>query len=293
MAELPLVVVNVQRAGPSTGMPTKTEQSDLMQAMFGRNGESPVVVLAPRGPADCFRTAYDAVRIALTHMVPVVILSDGYIANGAEPWRVPEPATLPAIEVPTPQVPAEGEPFLPYDRDPETLARPWATPGMPGLMHRIGGLEKEELTGNVSYVPKNHQRMTDLRAEKVARVANDLHPTRVFGDEEGVLVIGWGSTFGSLREATERCRTAGHKVGHVQLRNLNPFPPDLGDVLSRYDKVLCAELNMGQLHKLIRCKYLIDAVPLCKVEGQPFKIREVESALVDLIQDDSPTGVCQ
>jgi len=293
MAELPLVIVDVQRSGPSTGMPTKTEQSDLLQAMFGRNGESPVVVLAPRGPADCFRTAYDAVRIALTHMVPVVVLSDGYIANGAEPWRVPEPSTLPAIRVPDVQPPADGEPFLPYTRDPDTLARPWATPGMAGFEHRIGGLEKEDLTGNVSYIPENHQRMTEIRAAKVDRVARDLHPTRVYGDEDGVLVIGWGSTFGALREAVKRKREAGERVAHVQLRNLNPFPPDLGEVLARYDKVLCPELNMGQLHKLIRCKYLIDAVPLDKVQGQPFKVHEVEQAIADLIADDDPKGVCR
>lgn len=278
MAELPLVIVNVQRGGPSTGLPTKTEQADLLQALYGRNGESPMVILAPRGPADCFRTAYEAVRIALTHMTPVTVLSDGYIANGAEPWRVPEPADLPAIDVPN-AVAADGETFHPYARDPDTLARPWAVPGTPGLEHRIGGLEKQDVTGNVSYDPANHERMSRLRMDKVQRVARGLHNTRVHGDDDGVLVLGWGSTFGAIREAVDRRRAAGDRIGHVQLRNLNPFPPDLGEVIARYERVLIPELNFGQLHKLIHLAFDLDAEPLHKVQGQPFKIREIEAAI--------------
>ncbi|MFK7926757.1 MAG: 2-oxoacid:acceptor oxidoreductase subunit alpha [Myxococcota bacterium] len=278
MAELPLVVVNVQRGGPSTGLPTKTEQSDLLQALYGRNGESPMVILAPRGPADCFRTAYEAVRIALTYMTPVTILSDGYIANGAEPWRVPEPDTLPVIDADH-AVAREGETFLPYSRDEATLARPWAVPGTPGLEHRIGGLEKQHLTGNVSYDPLNHESMTRLRVEKIDRIAQGLHPTRVHGDDTGVLIIGWGSTFGAIREATNRCRESGLQVAHVQLRNLNPFPPDLGEVLARYHTVLIPELNLGQLHKLIALKFKVHAQALHKVQGQPFKIREIEASI--------------
>lgn len=284
MAELPLVVVNVQRAGPSTGLPTKTEQSDLLQAMYGRNGESPVVVLAPRTPADCFRIAYEAVQIALTHMVPVMILSDGYIANGAEPWRVPDPESLPAITVPE-LAPRTEEPFLPYARDAETLARPWAPPGTPGFAHRIGGLEKQEDTGNVSYVPENHHRMTELRQQKVDRVAGSLPPISVHGDDGGLLVLGWGSTWGALHEAVDQARAKGVRVGHLHLRNLNPFPADLGEVMERYDQVLIPEMNMGQLHKLIRSTYLHDAVSLPKVHGQPFKVREVLAAIEDLASE--------
>jgi 2-oxoglutarate/2-oxoacid ferredoxin oxidoreductase subunit alpha len=298
MAELPLVVLDVQRAGPSTGLPTKTEQADLLQVLFGRNGESPVAVVAPRTPADCFRTAYEAVRIALTHMMPVVILSDGYIANGAEPWRVPDPESLPDITIPEPTLPepdADGQvTFHPYTRDPETLARPWATPGMAGFEHRIGGLEKQALTGNVSYDPLNHEAMVRTRADKLDRIARTLHETRIHGDPDGLLVLGWGSTFGAIREAVDRAREQGHRVGHVQLRNLAPFPPDLRTVLSGYDRVLIPELNLGQLHKLIRCSFLVNAISLPKVQGQPFKVQEIGEAIQRVLNDDTDLeGVCR
>lgn len=291
MAELPLVIVNVQRAGPSTGMPTKTEQADLMQAIFGRNGESPCVVLAPRTPADAFRTAYDAVRIAVTHMIPVILLSDGYIANGSEIWRVPDLEALPMIDIP-PVSATVGEDFLPYSRDDETLARPWATPGMAGLEHRIGGLEKQELTGNVHYDPLNHQRMTELRQSKLERVAATIHATRVHGDEDGLLVIGWGSTYGAIREAVDSHRSAGERIAHIQLRNLNPFPPDLGEVIARYDQVLVPELNLGQLVILLRATFGTDIIRFDKVQGQPFKVREISEAITRVQQGRDLTGVC-
>lgn len=273
MTELPLVIVDVQRAGPSTGMPTKTEQADLLQAMFGRNSDSPVVVLAPASPADCFMMAIEAFRLATKYMVPVIYLSDGYLANGAEPWKIPSVDSLPKFEV---KFRTDPEGFYPYLRDQATLARPWAIPGTPGLEHRIGGLEKHHLTGNVSYDPENHQLMTNLRAEKVARIAQDIPDVEVTGAPEGdLLVVGWGGTYGAITSAVERVRAHGAAVSSVHLRYLNPFPRNLGDILQRFKKVLVAELNNGQLALLIRARYLVDAISYAKVQGQPFKIAEL------------------
>lgn len=273
MTELPLVIVDVQRAGPSTGMPTKTEQADLLQAMFGRNSDSPVVVVAPASPADCFTMAIEAFRLATKYMVPVIYLSDGYLANGAEPWKIPSIESLPKFEV---KFRTDPEGFYPYLRDETTLARPWAIPGTPGLEHRIGGIEKHHLTGNVSYDPENHQLMTNLRAEKVARIAQDIPEVEVTGAPEGdLLVVGWGGTYGAITSAVERVRAQGAAVSSVHLRYLNPFPRNLGDVLQRFKKVLVAELNNGQLALLIRARYLVDALSYAKVKGQPFKIAEL------------------
>jgi 2-oxoglutarate ferredoxin oxidoreductase subunit alpha len=279
MTELPLVVINVQRAGPSTGMPTKTEQADLLQAMFGRNGECPVPIVAARTPADAFEAAYEAVRIALRYMTPVVLLSDGYVANGAEPWRIPDVDALPAIDVEYAEPRGADDPkFQPYVRDPETLARPWARPGTPGLMHRIGGLEKQDGTGSISYDPENHQRMTDLRAAKVAGI--DVAPCEVTGDTSGdVLIVGWGGTAGALTAAAIRLQKQGHAVSAVCLRHLNPFPPNLGDLLRSFRKVIIAELNGGQLALLIRAQFLVDAAPFTKVQGQPFTSQEIEARI--------------
>ncbi|TVQ93713.1 MAG: 2-oxoacid:acceptor oxidoreductase subunit alpha [Deltaproteobacteria bacterium] len=287
MAELPLVVLNVQRAGPSTGMPTKTEQADLLQAMYGRNGDSPMVLLAPRTPADAFRTAYEAVRIAIHSMVPVMVLSDSYIANGAEPWRIPDLDNLPPIAPPPPPSP---QAFAPYSRDPESLARPWIAAGTPGYAHRIGGLEKQDVTGTVSYIPKNHQRMTELRAQKVQRAQALLQPAEAKGDPSGTLLIGWGSTYGAIKTAVARGRAQGHALAHLHLRALNPFPPGLAEVLSRYDRILVPELNSGQLCQLLRAHFLVDAVPLSKVQGQPFKVREIHAAVELLLQGEPPEG---
>lgn len=285
MVELPLVVVDVQRGGPSTGLPTKTEQADLLQVMFGRNGESPVAVLAARSPSDCFETALEAVRIATAHMCPVVLLSDGYIANGAEPWPIPDLEAIPDMR---PEFRTEKEGFAPYLRDPDTLARPWALPGTPGLEHRIGGLEKADGSGNVSYDPANHERMCQLRAEKIRRIADKLPPTEVFGDPDGLLVLGWGSTFGAIRMAVEQVRATGARIGQIHLRNLHPFPNDLGALLRRYDRVLIPELNLGQLSKLIRAEYLVDAVPLTKIQGLPFLTREVVDGIRRLLPSSPP-----
>jgi 2-oxoglutarate ferredoxin oxidoreductase subunit alpha len=274
--ELPLVVVNVQRAGPSTGMPTKTEQADLLQALYGRNGESPIVVLAPATPSDCFAIAVEAVQIATSRMVPVMILSDGYVANGAEPWRVPSVEDLPDLHPTFREDPAG---FQPFSRDPRTLARPWVVPGTAGLQHRIGGIEKQDGTGNISYGPENHQRMSELRAEKVARAAEAFPSTEVYGDDDGILVVGWGSTFGALRSAVEAARAEGVRAAHVHVRHLNPLPRDLGAVLRRYGRVLVPELNLGQLVKILRAEYLVDATPVCKIQGQPFKTDEVLTAI--------------
>ncbi|MCS6806289.1 MAG: 2-oxoacid:acceptor oxidoreductase subunit alpha [Acidobacteriota bacterium] len=273
MTELPLVIVDVQRAGPSTGMPTKTEQADLLQAMFGRNSDSPVVVVAPASPADCFTMAIEAFRLATKYMVPVIYLSDGYLANGAEPWKIPSIESLPKFDV---KFRTDPEGFYPYLRDETTLARPWAIPGTPGLEHRIGGIEKHHLTGNVSYDPENHQLMTNLRAEKVARIAQDIPEVEVTGAPEGdLLVVGWGGTYGAITSAVERVRAQGAAVSSVHLRYLNPFPRNLGDILQRFKKVLVAELNNGQLALLIRARYLVDALSYAKVKGQPFKIAEL------------------
>ncbi len=281
MVELPLVVVNVQRAGPSTGMPTKTEQSDLMQAMYGRNGEAPVPILAPQSPSDCFAIGFEAVRIATKYMVPVFILSDGFIANGAEPWRLPESLEdLSEVSVSY----REGNGTLePYSRDEETLARPWVKPGTPGLEHRIGGLEKQNLTGNVSYDPANHRLMTELREKKVQRVASEIPDLEVHGAPEGdLLLVAWGSTYGACRQAVSAAVANGLKVGHVHLRHLNPFPANLPEVMARFKRVACVEINSGQLATLLRAKYLVDVHVLGKVEGQPFAVREVLTHIQEL-----------
>ncbi len=283
MTELPLVVIDVQRAGPSTGMPTKTEQSDLLMALYGRHGEAPMPVLAARTPSDCFEAAFEAARIAVEHRTPVLLLSDGYLGNGSEPWRVPDAAALPTI---TPgfatrdSAPMDGETFLPYVRDEDTLARPWALPGTAGLEHRIGGIEKDARTGGVSYDPANHQLMTDLRAEKVRRVARSIGPVQVEGDADGdVLVVGWGGTYGAITSAVERQRARGLRVGHLHLRWINPFPDGLAEVLGRFRHVLVPELNGGQLVRLLRAEFLVDAQSLSKVQGLPFKAREIEAAI--------------
>ncbi len=276
MLEIPLVVVDVQRGGPSTGLPTKTEQSDLLQACFGRHGESPVPVISASTPADCYWAAIEAARIALTHMTPVILLSDGYLANGTEPFRIPDVSKIPRIPV-TFATKAEG--FEPYGRN-EKLVRPWALPGTPGMEHRIGGLEKEDKTGRISYDGMNHEKMVHLRDEKVRRIADDYPATEVYGDESGeMLVIGWGSTFGGIRSAVTRLRASGKKVGQVHLRHLNPLPKDLGEIFSRYRKVVVPEMNLGQLAMLLRAKYLVDAKSICKVQGRPFKEAELTKAL--------------
>ena len=286
MTELPMLIVNVQRGGPSTGLPTKTEQADLFQAVFGRNGECPMPVIAPNSPADCFATAIDAMRIALRYMTPVLILSDGYVANGAEPWRIPdldEIEDFPVRFKTSADVP-EGEPYLPYERDEQTLGRPWATPGTEGLMHRIGGLEKDHLTGNVSYVPENHFEMVKTRQEKVDRVAQDYPATRVEGPQSGpLLVLGWGSTYGSITGACERMRDRGLEVANAHLRHMYPLPNDLKDVLDRYETVLVPELNMGQLAFVLRGTYLRDVVSMPKVMGQPFKLSEITAKAEELL----------
>jgi len=284
MLELPLLICDIQRGGPSTGLPTKTEQSDLLQAMFGRNGEAPVPIIAPRSPSDCFDAALEAVRIAVTYRTPVMLLSDGYLGNGSEPWRLPEVTELPDIE---PAFATAGsEPFLPYARDPETLARPWAVPGTAGLEHRIGGLEKADRTGDISYDPANHDLMVRTRQAKVDRIAASIGPLEVDdpGSEHGqrarILVLGWGSTYGPIGAAVRRARRDGISVAQAHLRHLNPFPSDLGEVLRRYDRVVVPEMNLGQLALLIRAKYLVDVVGYNKVRGLPFGAAE----LADVIQ---------
>jgi 2-oxoglutarate/2-oxoacid ferredoxin oxidoreductase subunit alpha len=286
MLELPLLVVDVQRGGPSTGLPTKTEQADLLQAMFGRNGESPVPIVAPQSPADCFDAALEAIRIAITYRTPVVLLSDGMLANGSEPWRLPEVTDLPVISPDFATGPnhqsAKGEPeFWPYLRDKQTLARPWALPGTPGLEHRVGGLEKGEGHGNISYDPANHDLMVRTRAEKVQRVARDLPPLEVDdpSGEASTLVLGWGSTYGPIGAAVRQVRDAGHPVAQVHLRHLNPFPEDLGDVLRRYEKVMVPEMNLGQLAMLLRARYLVDVVGYNQVRGLPLRAVELAEAI--------------
>jgi 2-oxoglutarate ferredoxin oxidoreductase subunit alpha len=274
MVELPLVVVDVQRAGPSTGMPTKNEQADLLQVMFGRNSDSPIPIVAPATPGDCFTMAIEAWRLALKYMTPVAYLSDAFLATGSEPWRIPSVDELPDISVPN-AVKGEGA-FRPYERDPETLARPWGVPGTAGLEHRIGGLEKADITGNVSYDPDNHHRMQLLRAAKVAGIATDISPLEVFGPARGdLLILGWGSTYGAIRSAVERLHAEGHSVAHAQLRHLNPFPANTEQVLRSYRRVLIPEVNLGQLLMLIRAKYLIDAIGYDRVRGKPFRIAEI------------------
>jgi 2-oxoglutarate/2-oxoacid ferredoxin oxidoreductase subunit alpha len=274
--ELPLLIIDVQRAGPSTGMPTKPEQGDLLMVLFGRNSESPVPVLAAASPGDCFYAAIEAVRVAVTYRTPVYLLSDAYLANGAEPWLIPQIDQLPRIDVEFAR--ADGDEFQPYKRDPETLARPWAIPGTPGLEHRIGGLEKANVTGNISYDPENHDLMTQLRAQKVAGIKVDDQPV---DHQEGadVLVLSWGGTFGPVHAGVRRARAEGRKVAHAHLRWLNPFPANLGDVLKSYDKVLIPEMNMGQLLQLVRARYLVDAIGYNRVTGKPFKAGEIHEAI--------------
>ncbi|MCK9517682.1 MAG: 2-oxoacid:acceptor oxidoreductase subunit alpha [Dehalococcoidia bacterium] len=281
MTELPLVVIDVQRSGPSTGMPTKTEQSDLLQAMYGRNGDSPVIIVAPATPSDCFFMAIEAFRLALKYMVPVIYLSDGYLGNGSEPWRIPSMDELPKIEW---SYAEQTEDFQPYRRNPETLARAWAVPGQPGLEHRIGGLEKSAKTGDISYDPLNHHQMTMFRKERVARAVQAIPDLEVQGPEQGeLLVLGWGGTYGAITSACDRARQQGKSVASAHLRYLNPFPGNLEKVLRSYDKVLIPELNTGQLSLLIRSKFLIDAVPFNKIAGQPFKIAEIQGKIDELL----------
>ena len=286
MTELPVLIIDVQRGGPSTGLPTKTEQADLLQAMFGRNGECPVCIVAPSSPGDCFAMTVEAVRIAFRFMTPVMLLSDGYLANGAEPWLIPDPASLPSLKVQHPTGPNAGSngdsTYLPYKRD-ERGSRPWAVPGTPGLEHRIGGIEKQPETGNINYEPENHQRMVNERAQKIANIAYDVPPLEVNGPESGdVLVVGWGGTYGSIVTAVQRAQRKGLKVGHAHLRYLNPMPRNTGEVLSRYKRVLVPELNGGQLSMLLRAKFLVDAVSLSKVQGRPFLVSEIEAKIEEL-----------
>lgn len=298
MTELPLVIVNIQRGGPSTGLPTKTEQSDLLQAMFGRNGDSPVAIVAPQSPVDCFDMAIEAVRIATRFMCPVFYLSDGYIANGSEPWKIPNPANLPKIEIKHATEPnsagwtgaghevPEGEPasrFLPYKRD-EYLSRPWAVPGTPGLEHRIGGIEKQDVTGNINYEPANHQHMTDTRAKKIENIALTIPDLEVTGPADAeLLVIGWGGTYGSITTAVERARRKGRKVAQAHFRYLNPMPKNTAAVLKRFKKILVPELNAGHLNWLLRAKYLAPAEGLNKVQGKPFLVSEIEAAIEKML----------
>jgi 2-oxoglutarate ferredoxin oxidoreductase subunit alpha len=291
MTEMPVVIIDVQRGGPSTGLPTKTEQADLLQAMFGRNGECPVCVVAPCSPADCFDMTFEAVRLAVSFMTPVMLLSDGYLANGAEPWLIPRPEDLPKIVVNHPTAPdsnghKNGEThFLPYKRD-ARLVRQWAIPGTPGLEHRIGGIEKEDVTGNVNYDPLNHEHMVRTRAKKVANIANEIPLLSVNGPAEGdLLVIGWGGTFGAIVSAVQRAQRKGYKVAQAHLRYLNPMPRNLGEVLKRYKKVLVPELNAGQLRLLLRAEFLVDAIGLNKVQGRPFLVSEIEDKIAELLSN--------
>jgi len=281
MLEIPLLIINIQRGGPSTGLPTKTEQSDLMQAYYGRNGEAPIPIVASSTPSDCFDAAYEACRIAVQHMTPVILLSDGYIANGAEPWKFPVSADLQPIEVNFKKTKDEGdEKYKPYKRD-EKLVRPWAVPGTPGLEHRIGGLEKQDVTGNVNYEPENHQHMINVRQAKVDKIA-DYIPLQTIdsGAEKGkVLILGWGSTYGSIKSACHELQAEGHAVSHAHIRYLRPFPKNLGDIIKNFDKVLVPEINNGQLVRIIRDQYFVDAIPYNKMMGIPI----TKSELVDCV----------
>jgi 2-oxoglutarate ferredoxin oxidoreductase subunit alpha len=285
MTELPVVIVDVQRGGPSTGLPTKTEQADLFQAMFGRNSESPIAVVAAATPADCFAMVQEAVRIAVQFMTPVMFLSDGFIANGAEPWRIPDPKTFEPIEITHPTVSNnDGKAFLPYQRD-ERLVRPWALPGTAGLEHRIGGIEKQDGTGNVSYDPANHNHMVKIRAEKIARIAEHVPPQAVHGDDQGdLLVVGWGGTYGHITSAVDAVRKKGLRVSSVHLRYLNPLPRNLGDMLKKFQRILVPELNLGQLRMLLRARFLLDAEGLNKVAGQPFQEREIVAKIEEILK---------
>lgn len=282
ITELPMIVINVQRGGPSTGLPTKTEQSDLLQAMFGRNGECPMPVIASRSPGDCFDVAQEAWRIAVRYMTPVFLLTDGYIANGSEPWRIPEVSDIPKIPIEHPESPNNGDTFMAYERD-EKLARPWAIPGTPGLEHRIGGLEKQDITGNVSYDPDNHEHMCKLRAEKVAKIADDIPLQELDGPDSGdLLVLSWGGPYGACATAVHQAQSAGKKVSHCHLRYLNPFPKNLGEILTKFDKVLIPELNLGQLSMIIRNEFMIDAIGLNKIKGKPFSVSEIVEKINEL-----------
>jgi 2-oxoglutarate ferredoxin oxidoreductase subunit alpha len=291
--ELPLIIIDIQRGGPSTGLPTKTEQSDLLLAMYGRHGEAPLPIVAAKTPSDCFFAAIEAARIALKYRTPVILMSDGYLANGSEPWKLPSTDELPDIGVEFATEhnrkgtgPDGTDEFWPYLRDEKTLARPWAIPGTPGLEHRIGGLEKEDGTGNISYDPINHERMTRLRAAKIAGIAADIPPVEVDHEEGAQLVVlGWGSTYGAIGAAVRRVRARGHKVAQAHLTHLNPFPADLGDVLRRYRKVLVPEMNLGQLSRLVRAEFLVDAKSFSKVQGLPFRASEIESAMLECLSD--------
>jgi len=280
--ELPLVICDIQRGGPSTGLPTKTEQADLLQALFGRNSEAPIPVVAPSSPGDCFWIALEASRIAIKYMVPVIILSDGYLANGAEPWKIPDLSELPEIPV---HFETNTEDFHPYRRNPTTLARPWAIPGTPGLEHRVGGIEKQDVTGNINYDPLNHERMVRLRAAKVEAVADDIPDAVPAGDQSGdLLIVAWGSTHGPITAALKTARAKGQSVGHVHLRHLNPLPRNLGDVLKRYKHVLVPEMNMGQLVMILRAKFLVDAQGYNKIQGKPFKQSEIEQKIDEILE---------
>jgi 2-oxoglutarate ferredoxin oxidoreductase subunit alpha len=282
--EIPLVVCNIQRGGPSTGLPTKTEQADLLQALFGRNSEAPIPILAASTPSDCFWVALEASRIAIKYMVPVIILSDGYLANGAEPWRIPNVEDIPEIPVHFAKAANSPNGFLPYKRDPQTLSRPWAVPGTPGLEHRIGGLEKQDVTGNINYEPLNHENMVRIRAAKVAGIVQDIPDAVPAGDPEGdLLIVAWGSTHGSITAALKSQRAKGRKIGHLHLRHLNPLPANVGDILKRYKKVLVPELNMGQLLWVLRAKFLVDAIGLNKIQGRPFKQAELEQKIEEVL----------
>lgn len=284
--ELPIIAIDVQRAGPSTGMPTKTEQSDLLQSLFGRHGESPICIISCSRPTDCFDVAREAVRIAVTFMTPVIILSDGYIANGTGPWKIPDPDSLEPISV---RRPVDPESFMPYARDAETLGRSWAIPGMPGFEHRIGGLESQNETGNVSYDPLNHELMSQIRANKIQRIAEFVPEQEVFGPTEGdLLVVSWGGTYGSVYSAVTQAQRAGQSVAHAHLRYLNPLPRNLGDLLKRYKRILVPELNFGQLAKVLTYTYGLPVEQLNKLQGLPFKIREIRSSIDALLAPDLP-----
>jgi 2-oxoglutarate ferredoxin oxidoreductase subunit alpha len=279
--EIPLVVCDIQRGGPSTGLPTKTEQADLLQALFGRNSEAPIPVIAPATPSDCFWAAVEASRIAVKYMVPVIILSDGYLANGAEPWKIPDLDSIPDFKVKFASDPVD---FKPYRRNPDTLARPWAVPGTPGLEHRIGGLEKQDVTGNINYEPLNHENMVRIRAAKIEAIVQDIPDIVPAGDPDGdLLVVAWGSTHGAITAAVKSQRELGHRIGHVHLRHLNPLPANLDEILKRYKKVLVPELNMGQLLWLLRAKFLVNAIGLNKIQGRPFKQSELEQKIAELV----------
>jgi len=282
ITELPIVIVNIQRGGPSTGLPTKTEQSDLMQAMYGRNGEAPIAIVAAQSPSDCFNAAFEACKMALEYMTPVVLLSDGYIANGSEPWKIPDYNMLPNINI---RKVDSGDGFSPYDHGNDSLSRPWAIPGTAGLEHRIGGLEKWDNSGNISYDPDNHDYMVKLRQKKVDVIADSFEEIQVFGEDDGeLLVLGWGGTYGAIRSAVQRAKVEGKAVSHIHLRNLNPLPKDLGKKLAQYSNVLIPELNSGQLNSIIRSKYLIDTKTLNKVEGKPFTPSEIYSSISETIK---------